>query len=230
MASSKKYKLAVAIVSKGRGSKIVQAAKDKGAQGGTIIQGHGTATRGIYETILGIAYEPEKELVLIGVTAHQLSGVLEAVAVAGKLNTPGKGVGFVIDLAKMHGVAHLEEVRENGFTEEEPTMATSKIKFDLIVTIVNRGKAVEVVEASKEAGAEGGTIINGRGSGIHETAKLFGIPIEPEKDIVLTLIDSSKAEEVLAAISERVGLKKAGQGIAFVLAVEKTVGICHLGE
>lgn len=109
-------------------------------------------------------------------------------------------------------------------------MTEGKIAFDLIVTIVNRGNAVDVVQASKDAGAEGGTVINGRGSGIHETAKLFGIPIEPEKDIVLTLIDKTKVEEVLDAITERVGLKHAGQGIAFVLDVERTVGICHLGD
>jgi len=90
----------------------------------------------------------------------------------------------------------------------------NKIKFDLIVTIVNRGIAIDVVEASKRAGAEGGTIINGRGSGIHETAKLFGIPIEPEKDIILTLIDHTKTEQVLAAISQEAGLNEAGRGIA----------------
>lgn len=109
-------------------------------------------------------------------------------------------------------------------------MTASKIKFDLIVTIVNRGGAIDVVEASKRAGAEGGTIINGRGSGIHETAKLFGIPIEPEKDIVLTLIDHAKTDQVLQAITEEVGLNEAGKGIAFVLDVERTVGICHLED
>ncbi|MEX2364611.1 MAG: hypothetical protein WD597_13355, partial [Balneolaceae bacterium] len=61
-------------------------------------------------------------------------------------------------------------------------------KFQLIVTIVNKGFSGKVVDASKEAGAEGGTIITGRGSGIHEKAKLFNLAIEPEKDIVLTLI------------------------------------------
>ena len=109
-------------------------------------------------------------------------------------------------------------------------MTADKIKFDLIVTIVNRGAAIDVVEASKRAGAEGGTIINGRGSGIHETAKLFGIPIEPEQDIVLTLIDHTKTEQVLQAISDEVGLQEAGKGIAFVLNVERTVGICHLED
>ena len=102
------------------------------------------------------------------------------------------------------------------------------LDFDLIVTIVNRGFAEEVVNAAKAAGAEGGTIINGRGTGVHENAKLFGISIEPEKEIVLTLIDRNKTGDVLAAISHAVDLNKPGKGVAFVLEVEKTAGICHL--
>jgi len=102
--------------------------------------------------------------------------------------------------------------------------------FDLVVTIVNRGFAEEVVNAAKKAGAEGGTIINGRGTGIHENMKLFGIPIEPEKEIVLTIIDRGKSENVLTAISNAVDLNKPGQGVAFVLEVKRTAGICHLSK
>jgi len=102
------------------------------------------------------------------------------------------------------------------------------VKFDLIFTIVRKGFAEEVVEATKKAGAEGGTIVNGRGAGIHENAKLFGIPIEPEKEIVLTLIDRTKTEKVLEAIYNAVELNKPAHGIAFVLEVDKAVGICHL--
>jgi len=115
---------------------------------------------------------------------------------------------------------------------EEMSMSVSccPFNFELIVTIVNRGFAEEVVTASKAAGAEGGTIIRGRGTGVHEKAKLFGIAIEPEKDIILTLIDKSKTETVLAAVSKAVNLNEPGKGVAFVLNVEKTIGICHLME
>lgn len=102
------------------------------------------------------------------------------------------------------------------------------IKFDLIVTIVNKGFAEEVVDAAKRTGAGGGTILNGRGTGIHENAKLLGIPIEPEKEIVLTLIESVNTEKTLEAITDAVGLDKPSKGVAFVLGVEKAVGICHL--
>lgn len=102
------------------------------------------------------------------------------------------------------------------------------IPNDLIVTIVNRGEAARVVQASLKAGAEGATILHGRGSGIHEQAKLFGIPIEPEKDVVLTLLPEDRTNVVLEAICQAVDLREPGRGIAFVLPVKSVAGICHL--
>ncbi|WP_025027923.1 P-II family nitrogen regulator [Caldalkalibacillus mannanilyticus] len=104
----------------------------------------------------------------------------------------------------------------------------NKVYYDLIVTIVNKGYSEKVVEASKKAGAEGGTIIYGRGTGIHEQAKLFNIAIEPEKELILTLIDREKTEKVLQSIMLDAELNKPGKGIAFVLEVERTIGINHI--
>src|SRR5690606_27736116 len=55
-------------------------------------------------------------------------------------------------------------------------------QFDVIVVIVASGVAEEALEAARRAGAEGATILHGRGSGIHEQKKIFNIPIEAEKE------------------------------------------------
>ena len=102
--------------------------------------------------------------------------------------------------------------------------------YDLIVTIVNRGFSERVVKASKDAGAEGGTIFFGRGTGIHETRKLLGIAIEPEKEIVLTAVPKEISERVLEAIMEAAELNQPGTGIAFVIELKKIAGICHILE
>lgn len=104
----------------------------------------------------------------------------------------------------------------------------SRHEYDLIVTIVNRGFAEGIVKASKEAGAEGGTIFFGRGTGIHETKKLLGMPIEPEKEIVLTAIPREMTDKTLAAIIEAGKLDQPGRGVAFVVEVKRVAGICHL--
>lgn len=101
-------------------------------------------------------------------------------------------------------------------------------EISLIVTIVQKGWGDTVLEASVKAGAHGGTILFGRGSGIHERQKLLGIPIEPEKEVVLTVTYSDKNEEILNEIVRATGLGKPGAGIAFVVPVDKVVGVVHL--
>lgn len=105
----------------------------------------------------------------------------------------------------------------------------NKSEHDLIVTIVEKGKAEDVIDFSKKGGAEGGTILGGRGAGIHETTKILGILIEPEKEVVLTLIHKDKTDSVLNEIHKGMELDKPGHGIAFVVDVPRVVGITHEG-
>lgn len=102
--------------------------------------------------------------------------------------------------------------------------------LSLIVTIVRKGLGNTVLESSVNAGAHGGTIMFGRGSGIHEKQKILGIPIEPEKEIVLTLASSDRSDRILDAITREINLNKPGEGIAFVVPVEKVVGAAQLSE
>ena len=106
-------------------------------------------------------------------------------------------------------------------------MWKNKNDYQLIITIVEQGKAEEVIECAKKGGAEGGTILTGRGAGIHDTSKILGILIEPEKEVIFTLVEKEKTDAVLEAISTGMELEKPGRGIAFVIDVPKAVGIVH---
>lgn len=101
-------------------------------------------------------------------------------------------------------------------------------KFNVIFTIVERGKGETIIKATHEAGAEGATLFFGRGTGIHEHRKILGIPIEPEKEIVITLIEKEKTDAVLEAIVSAGKLNEPGRGRAFVISVDKMVGAFHL--
>lgn len=98
----------------------------------------------------------------------------------------------------------------------------------LIVTIVNKGWGDTVIEASMKAGAEGGTIVFGRGIGIHEKKKILSIPIEPEKEIVLTVTPPEKTDAILDEIVKTARLGEPGRGIAFTIRVDRFVGAAHL--
>ncbi|MFN3656359.1 MAG: P-II family nitrogen regulator [Pseudolabrys sp.] len=100
----------------------------------------------------------------------------------------------------------------------------------MIVSIVRKGWGNTVLEASVKAGASGGTVIFGRGIGVNEKESIFGVPIEPEKEIVLTLVYMDRSETILDAIIRAADLNSPGNGLAFVLAVDKVVGVPHIAD
>jgi nitrogen regulatory protein PII len=97
----------------------------------------------------------------------------------------------------------------------------------LIVTVVNKGWGEKVLETSMKAGATGGTIILGRGMGIHEQRTLLGISLEPEKEIVLSVVRSDEREAILKQVVAATELEKPGAGIAFTLPIDQVLGISH---
>lgn len=99
---------------------------------------------------------------------------------------------------------------------------------DLIVAIVKKGFNPDIVNAAKSAGAQGATIIPGRGSGVHEQKKILGIAIEPEKDIILIVVEREISDKVLSAIIKEGHLDQPNTGIAFAIELSKVVGIVHL--
>lgn len=100
-------------------------------------------------------------------------------------------------------------------------------QFDLILTVVNRGFADQVVDAARQSGAHGGTVFYARGTGIHEVEKFFAISIQPEKEVVLNLVRHEDTQKVMHNIVAAAGLKTEGKGLAFALPVSDVVGIVH---
>ena len=101
------------------------------------------------------------------------------------------------------------------------------MKASLIVSIVRKGWGSTVLEAAVNAGARGSTVLFGRGAGIQEQEKIFGVSIEPEKEIVLTVVYSDQIDAILEHIVNTAQLNETGKGIAFVVPVEKVVGVAH---
>ena len=101
-------------------------------------------------------------------------------------------------------------------------------KHDLIMTIVNRGFADEVMAAAKSAGAFGGTVVNARGTGTNELQQFFGTVIQPEKELVLILTEHENKNAIMEAICRDAGIAKPWKGICFSLPVDAVAGIRNL--
>lgn len=97
--------------------------------------------------------------------------------------------------------------------------------YEVVFCIVNAGYSDVVMDAAKEVGARGGTVIHARGTANKEAEKFFQITIQPDKEIVMILVPTDIKDNVLHALYRDAGLKTAGQGIAFSMAVDQVVGL-----
>ena len=101
---------------------------------------------------------------------------------------------------------------------------------EVIFCIVNGGCSDLVMDAAKKLGARGGTVLSGRGTANPDAEKLFGITVEPEKEIVMILVSAELKDKILSALYDEVGLNSPGQGIAFALPVDSVVGLSSQQE
>lgn len=100
-----------------------------------------------------------------------------------------------------------------------------KFKHEVIFCIVNAGFSDAVMDAAKQFGARGGTVIHARGTANKEAEKLFEITVQPEKEIVMILVPAEIKNDILHALYRAVGLNTPGQGIAFSMPVDEAVGL-----
>ncbi|MFA5628710.1 MAG: hypothetical protein WC958_00375 [Dehalococcoidales bacterium] len=103
-----------------------------------------------------------------------------------------------------------------------------EVSKSLIITVLKKGLGDDAVDASMRAGAEGATVMYGRGVGVHEKKKIMGIALEPEKEIVFSVVDSEKVCCVMKEIIASTDLEKPGVGISFSVSIDKVCGIAHI--
>lgn len=104
--------------------------------------------------------------------------------------------------------------------------------FKMIVVFVEDEKTDAVMDAAREAGATGATVINNaRGEGLNKSKTFFGLSLETQRDVVLFLVEEHLSRHILEEIN-LVGEfdAKPGTGIGFQIDVEDAVGISHQAE
>ncbi|WP_018275925.1 P-II family nitrogen regulator [Teredinibacter turnerae] len=103
------------------------------------------------------------------------------------------------------------------------------MRFKLILVFAEDAKTDQIMEAAREAGATGATIINhARGEGLKAKKTFFGLTLESQRDVVLFLVEEHMSRQILERIAE-VGEfdTSPGTGIAVQIDVEDAVGIAH---
>ncbi len=214
----KHYELICVIVNFGMGSKALGIAKKNGVSGGTIMLGRGTVHNRLLK-LLELT-DIRKEIALMVAEKSLARKTLDSIDAELDFSKPNHGIGFVLPVGAFIGTGSYEydlNAEDGGV----------KSMYKAIFVVVDKGKGEEVMTVAKEVGARGGTIINARGSSIHETAKLLNMEIEPEKEIVLMLTKTESADGIVKAVRDNLKIDEPGNGIIFVQSVSETYGILN---
>ena len=209
-------RLLILIVPYPKGRAVVRYAKQRGAHGATLMLGQGTINNRILQW-LALA-ENTKELLWI-LADESTPVLLEEIAARFRFNHHNNGIGFSIPVNQLFGARN-----SLGVSSDQPREETMN-HHEAIIAIVPKGNGERVVEAARLGGATGATILNGRGAGIHETEKLFSLEIEPEKEIVLMVVESSQTKTICEVIIKETGIDQPGQGVLFTQPIGQVVGL-----
>ena len=100
--------------------------------------------------------------------------------------------------------------------------------FKLIIAFTEDGRSDAVMEAAREAGATGATLVSqARGEGVDVPKTFFGLTLETQRDMLLFLVEEHLARNILETIESVGGMEQKGSGIAFQIDVEDAVGVSH---
>lgn len=99
--------------------------------------------------------------------------------------------------------------------------------YKKLTVIVNRGMADTVMEIARKSGVKGGTVMHGRGTASDSHAKLFGVEIVPEKELVIILLPDEIVDKVVNDLYQELQLNIPGNGILFAEPVEEVRGLAE---
>ena len=212
----KNIELVCVIVNFGLGSNIIHKAKQEGIFGGTILLCKGTINNKVLK-FFGLT-DVRKEMVLMAGETDNVYKALEKLNEEFKFEKPNHGIAFTTSISNILGT---RSCKTNNIKEK----GVDNIMYQSITVIVDKGKGEDVIDAATKAGSKGGTIINARGSGIHETSKLFAMEIEPEKEIVIILSKADDVDKIVSSIKNEMKIDEPGKGIIYTQDIKKAYGL-----
>lgn len=140
------------------------------------------------------------------------------------LDMPGRGVAFTVPLSSIAGSSSLNYMTQNQQLPQEEKKDMNYL-YELIIAIVNRGHVDDVMDAAREAGAMGGTVLHAKGTNKGDAHQFFGMTIADEKEMLLILSTAEQRSAIMRTIMEKAGIHSPAHTVMFSLPVSSVAGL-----
>ena len=146
------------------------------------------------------------------------------------IDVPGTGISFLIPVSSVGGGKALRYLLAGQEYEKEEESELKNTENELLIVISNYGYNNLVMEAAREAGAGGGTVVHARGTGRERAEKFLGVTLAEEKEMTFIVTRTEKKNEIMKAIMEKAGMDSKAKSILFSLPVTETAGLRISGD
>ena len=179
----------------------------------------GTASKSMLN-LLGLESR-DRRLFMTVTTPEQTKQLIQEQRKRLYIDAPGNGVTIGVPIKSVGGSKTLAFLSSGQNVKGAPTL---NYDYELIMVIANQGTTDQVMDAARSAGARGGTVIHGLGTGSKNAEKFYKVSIAAEKEVILIVSSAAQKAAIMKAILEQAGPDTKAGAIAFSLPVSELAG------
>ena len=183
------------------------------------LMGRGTATKNMldllglrsreYRVILSVA-DREGTRKLIDEARRQLY-----------IDAPGHGIIVATPIKSVGGGKTMAYLSGGKPTSGAPEL---NYNYEIILAIANEGHTDTVMDAARAAGARGGTVLHGKGTGSRDAEKFFRVSIAQEKEVILIVAKADEKTAIMKSIVSQAGTDTEAGAVVMSLPVSAVAG------
>lgn len=194
--------------------------KELGLPINIVLRGKGTAVRSMLD-ILGLESN-EKRVALTVADNDNLKKLIKKQKEKMFIGVPGHGIVIAVPIKSIGGKKTMEFLKAD--TQSLGQNPEFNFAYEMIVAITNEGRTDMVMNAAREAGATGGTVLHGKGEGGKSEEKFYNVSIAHEKEVILIVSKTEQKTDIMRSILEKAGPNTEAQTVVFSLPTSEVAG------
>jgi len=181
--------------------------------------GRGTATKNMLD-LLGLSAR-EYHIIMTVADRERTAALIDEARRQLYIDAPGHGIIAATPIKSVGGGKTLPHLNGGKPAEGAPEI---NYNYEIILAIANEGYTDAVMDAAREAGARGGTVLHGKGTGSTDAAKFFGVSIATEKEVIMIVARSSEKAAIMKSIINKAGNGTDAGAVVMSLPVSAVAG------
>ncbi len=168
----------------------------------------------------------EKSMIYSVMSGQQMRRAIRGLTTRMQIDLPDRGIALAVPLSSVGGRSTLNYLfgEEAELTEREDEKAMNEHDYELIVAIIEKGHTDMVMEAARQAGAGGGTVIRAKGTGGEHANKFLSVSIAEEKEMIFIVAHAKQKKAIMQGIMHDAGLNSPAHTLLFSIPVLETAG------